>query len=165
MQEAYTYEVIYSNEIYLVYTQEALLGTLQKKMYAAKGALLEIKNDQYKLETSGFINPVISITNIATGQLLGKIKISGIGRIFSKVVFEYNNIALKWVNKSLFSLHWQWKKGNIVIIETIENFKVGQQKGVIVLSGYFDETNLLIMLGVFLRNNTGIFSLPLRRRR
>jgi len=159
MQEAYTYRITSYSRKYFVYTDEILLGILQKKMRPRQSVLIEIMDHQYRLETSGFINPVITVTNITTKKLTGKIKIFNFARLLPKVIFEYNNIQLRWVNKSIFSLHWQWKKEDATIIEAIEKFEVGEQKGVIILSDYFRDADLLIMVGVYLQNNIKLFSL------
>jgi len=159
LQEAYTYRIINSPENYFVYTDAILLGSLQKKHRHSRYILIEIMEHQYQLETFGFINPVISITNIVTKELIGKIKISAFARLLPKVFFEFNNTRFRWVKKSIFSLHWQWKKGETTIIEVIEKFEVGEQKGVIVLSDHFREANLLIMVGLYLRNNIKVLSL------
>jgi hypothetical protein len=114
---------------------------------------------QYQLETLGFINPVISVTNIATKELIGTIKILNFARLLPKVFFEFNDTRLRWVKKNIFSLHWQWKKRETTIIEAVEKFEVGEQKGIIVLSDHFREADLLIMVGIYLRNNIKMLSL------
>lgn len=107
MQEAYTYRITNYSKKYFVYTDEILLGILQKKIRPRQSVLIEIMDHQYLLETSGFINPVITVTNITTKKLTGKIKIFDFARLLPKVIFEYNNLQLRWINKSIFSLHWQ----------------------------------------------------------
>jgi hypothetical protein len=52
-----------------------------------------------------------------------------------------------------FSLHWQWVKNREAIIDTIENFDISQQNGIIILSDNFAEADLLIMVGLYIRNN------------
>ena len=161
MQDAFSYQVINSQKSYSVYTHKELLGSLQKNSGAGEPVSIEIKEHLYKLEIAGIINPVISVIDTITNEVLGKIKISSFGRLFPKVIFEYKSSRLKWVSKSFFSLHWQWIKNEVPIIETVENFQPGKQKGVIRLSDYFADSDLLIMMGVYLRNN--IRALPLNR--
>ena len=48
------------------------------------------------------------------------------------------------------------EKADVAIIETIEKF--GEQTGIIALSDYFVDADLLIMLGVYLRYNIKILS-------
>jgi hypothetical protein len=153
MPEAYSYQVINSPQYYFVYTDKVLLGSLEKKYPDHQHVLIEINGQQYKLEVTGTINIVILVINTTINKLVGRIKMSGLGRLFPEVVFEYNNVKLKWINKGIFSLHWQWKKDNDIVIETIENLQFTQQKGVLVLFDYFIDASLLIMIGVYLRNN------------
>jgi hypothetical protein len=159
MQEAYTYRVVNSPKHYFVYTDESLLGSLQKRSWHPQPVLLEIMGHQYQLETWGLINPVVSITDVDAKTLVGKMKISNFARLFPKVILEYNNTVLSWASKNIFSLHWQWKKDEVIIIEAIEKFEVKERKGVIVLSDYFRDAELLIMLGFYLQNNMKFFSL------
>jgi hypothetical protein len=156
MQEAYTYRVIKASKNYLIYTDEIFLGSFPKKSWRRQLGVIKIKEHQYRLEASGIINPTIIITNTTTKELLGHVKISNFATLFPKAVFKYNNTTLKWVTKSIFSLHWQWKKADVAIIETIEKF--GEQTGIIALSDYFVDADLLIMLGVYLRYNIKILS-------
>ena len=128
LQEAYKYRIINSSENYFVYTDTTLLGSLQKRRGRCQRILIEIMEHQYQLETLGFINPVISVTNITTKELIGKIKILNFARLLPKVFFEFNDTRLRWVKKNIFSLHWQWKKGETTIIEAIENLKLENKK-------------------------------------
>ena len=151
IHEACSYQVINSAKFYFVYADKILLGCVEKKRWPRQPVSLEIKNHHYMIEQMS--NNVASITNTTTNELIGKITISGFRLFFSKVLFEYNNIQLKWVSKSVFSLHWQWVKNREAIIDTIENFDIGQQNGVIILSDNFAEADLLIMVGLYIRNN------------
>ena len=149
IHEACSYQVINSAKFYFVYADKSLLGCVEKKRWPRQPVSLEIKNHHYIIEQTGNI---ASITNTTTNELIGKITISGFRLFFSKIVFEYNSIQLKWVSKSVFSLHWQWLKNKKAIIDTIENFDIGQN-GVIILSDNFAEADLLIMVGLYIRNN------------
>jgi hypothetical protein len=156
IQEAYSYQVINSPKYYFVYTDKILLGCVEKKSWVRQAVSLEIKNHRYRIERIN--SKVALITNTTTKELIGKITISGYGLLFSKIVFEYNDIVLKWVSKSIFSLHWCWLKNKEAVIDTIVDFEPGKQKGVIVMSDYFVEADLLIMIGIYLRNNVKLLS-------
>ena len=151
IHEACSYQVINSAKFYFVYADKSLLGCVEKKKWPHQSVSLEIKNHHYRIEQTS--NNVASITNTTTNELIGKITISGFRLFCSKVLFEYNNIQLKWVSKSVFSLHWQWVKNREAIIDTIENFDISQQNGIIILSDNFAEADLLIMVGLYIRNN------------
>ena len=151
IHEAYSYQVINSPKFYFVYADKILLGCVEKKSGPHQTVSLEIKNHRYRIEEAA--NGVALITNIITNELIGKITVTSFGLLFSKVVFEYNNVKLKWVSKSIFSLHWQWLKNKETIVDTIEDLEIGQQKGVIVMLDNFAEADLLIMVGVYLRNS------------
>jgi hypothetical protein len=100
IHEACSYQVINSAKFYFVYADKILLGCVEKKRWPRQPVSLEIKNHHYMIEQTS--NNVASITNTTTNELIGKITISGFRLFFSKVLFEYNNIQLKWVSKSVF---------------------------------------------------------------
>jgi hypothetical protein len=160
MQEAYSYYVIKAKKANLVYIDKKLLGTLEKKSRSSDIVFININEQRYKIEPIKVTNGCsILITNTVTEELTGTLKISSFVGLFPKVLFEYNNTILRWATKNLFSLHWQWKNYNTTVIEAIENFQILKQKGVVMVSELFADSDLLIMLGVYLRNNIRILSL------
>jgi len=148
IHEAYAYQIVNSPKFYFVYTDKVLLGSIEKKSSFDGAVLFEIKNHHFRLQPIN--NKLFVLINVTTSKTFGKITIAGYGP-FSKVIFEYNDLVLRWISKSVFAIHWQWQKDKMVVLETIENFDIGKQTGIIVSSDYFADTDILIMIGVYLR--------------
>jgi hypothetical protein len=80
-------------------------------------------------------------------------KIFNFARLLPKVIFENNEKQkMIWVIKNIFSLHWQWNKDETAIIETIENIGLGKEEGVILVTSNSEDTDLLIIIGLYLRH-------------
>jgi hypothetical protein len=158
MQKAYTYKVVHLKLSSLIYTNNILLGKINKKRWYAKPVSIEIRGQLFFLKRSGIFNPSILITN-ESGSIIGHIKIYNFARLFPKAIFEYHDSILIWKLESILSLYWFWKKDNSVIIETIQYFGIRDQKGVIMIPNDFEDIDFLILTGVYLQSIVRCFQL------
>jgi hypothetical protein len=151
MVQAYSYRIESTHNCYWVYLNEILLGTLDKGTRNTWHVNIEISGDQFLFSKSGFLKSSINILDINSGESIGRITIPLIPFFFQKFKFVYKGgKKMVWVGKNFFSFHWLWKINKKTVVETIEDIVEGNKSGVITLSSYLTESNLLILIGVFL---------------
>jgi len=151
MVQAYSYRVEYANNCYWVYLNEILLGTVDKVAGNSWHVNIELSGDSMLFTKFGFLKSSIYIQDVKSGEAVGNISIPLIPLFFQKFKFVYKGgKKMVWVGKNFFSLHWLWQLNKKTVVETIEDIVQGNSSGVITLSSYLNESNLLIITGVFL---------------
>ncbi len=151
MVQAYSYRVEYYNNCHWVYLNEILLGTVDKGTGNTWYVNIELSGDNFLFTKFGFIKSTIYIQDINSGESIGSISIPLFPFFYQKFKFIYKGgNKLIWVGKNFFSFHWLWKLNKNTIVETVEDIVQGNSSGVITLSSYRNESNLLILTGVFL---------------
>jgi len=169
MVQAYSYRIEYSNNCHWVYLNEILLGTVDKGSGNTWHVNIEISGDNFLFTKFGVLRSSFYIQDINSGESVGNIMMPLFPIFFQKFKFVHKGgKKLYWVGKNFFSFHWMWKLNKNTIIETVEDIVVGNKTGVITLSSYINESNLLIITGIFLslrrksRLSFGLFDLQNR---
>lgn len=151
MVQAYNYQLRYSDNCCRVYLNHVLLGTIDKGTGNNWYINIPITGDNFLLTKSGVINPSINIQDINAGHYLGNIKLPRIPFFFRKFTFiDKAGKELNWMGKGILSFHWLWKYKESTVVEAIEDITTTRGTGVLTLSSYLNESNLLIMTGIFL---------------
>jgi len=151
MVQAYSYRIEYSNNCHWVYLNEILLGTVDKGPGNSWHVNIELSGDNFLFTKLGLLKSSIYIQDINSGEPVGNISIPLFPFFFQKFKFiGKGGNKLYWVGKNFFSLHWLWKLNKKTVVETVEDIIEGNSSGVITLSSYLNESNLLIITGIFL---------------
>ena len=151
MVQAYSYRIESTHNCHWVYLNEILLGTLYKGTGNNWHVNIDISGDQFFFTRLGFLKSSIYIQDIHSGETIGSINIPLSPLFFQRFKFVFKGgKKMVWVGKNFFSFHWLWKINKKTVVETVEDIVQGNKSGVITLSSYLNESNLLILTGVFL---------------
>lgn len=151
MVQAYSYRIVNSDNCYWVYLNEILLGTLDKGANDTWHVNIELSGDNFLFTRLGFMKSSIYIQDINSGESIGSISVPLLPIFYQKFKFFYKGGGkMVWVGRNFFSFHWLWRRNRKTVLETVEDIVQGDKCGVITLSSYLNESNLLILTGIYL---------------
>ena len=151
MVQAYSYRIENSDNCYWVYLNEILLGTLDKGTKDTWHVNIELSGDNLLFTKLGFLKSSIYIQDLNSGESIGCISVPLLPIFFQKFKFIYKGgEKMVWVGRNFFSFHWLWRRNKKTVLETVEDLVQGDKSGVITLSSYLNESNLLILTGIYL---------------
>lgn len=148
---AWHYRISYSGNLFSVYLNERLVGTIQKPS-SGRWPVHAIINDRlYSFSKKKSLRTLIEVADAITEEVIGVIKMPYFSSVFPQAILEFTTAEkLTWEADNFFSLHWKWRTGNQPVMEAIDNLAAHHNSGVIAIPEYKQGTDLLIIAGFFL---------------
>lgn len=129
---------------------ELLFGTIEKGKSATWFINLNGSAGNFTLTNNGIFRKNILVEDIDTNNRIAHIKFPLLTSIIPRVKLIASNRTYSWVSKNFFSFYWRWEQQETIIIETIEDIVKRDNSGIITLKTYSEQSNLLIITGIFL---------------
>ncbi len=99
----------------------------------------------------GFSKNELQIIDADTSAPVAKLKMPILATYFTKIKCEYQGgRTIEWGVKSFYSIHWEWREDDKVIVEAVEDITGADSSGIVSMASYDEYMNVLIMLGFFL---------------
>ena len=150
IQQAYYYRLTNTDHSFTVYTNDQLLGSIYRPTAGQWPVNTTINGRLYYFIKVKSFSTVINIVDEANEEIVAIIKMPLLSLLFPYIRLKcLDGEEVTWAVKNFFSLHWQWKKNEDIIVEVIDDL-VQKDTGIIVLPGHTDQTDLLIITGFFL---------------
>lgn len=114
-----------------------------------------INGHHFKFVSKGFFRPVILIFDKDAKQNIGTVTINNFFKISpSATLSSFDNKHYSWTTKSIFSYDWEWLdlSDTQIVASSNEPLDIFKQKGTISLTRQNKQDELLIALGIHLRN-------------
>jgi hypothetical protein len=155
MQKLFTYQSSLFKDSYLIFNGDRQIGKLYKKEWLGSPVETTINGHQFKFISSNIFRPVISIFDKGANQSVGTVTINSLFSITPSAKLRLaNNKIYRWTNKDIFSHNWKWHdlSDMEIVASSKEPLEVFKQKGIISLAQENTKEELLITLGIHLRN-------------
>ncbi len=155
MQQALTYKTSYTKDSYSIFSDNIQIGKLYKKEWLGSNIETTINGNRFKFDSTWFFNPTIFVFNKNTKQKIGTVTVNNFFKISPSATFiSADNKQYKWTTKGIFSYDWEWfdAVSNRVVAMSAEPFDLFKQTGTINLTQQNQQNELLIALGIHLRN-------------
>ncbi len=155
MQSLLTYQTTITQDSYRIHNEEVQIGKLFKKEWLGSHIETTINGQHIVFNSTGIINPVVSVTDKYSKQKLGEIKVKDFFAFFPSATLQMSGgKEYCWITKSVFSYNWQWldKSMNIEVASSRESFQVFKQSGTIRLAHPVQENALFVVAGIHLRS-------------
>lgn len=155
MQQVLTYQTSYTQDNYQIFSDKIQIGKLYKREWLGSTIDSSINGHDFKFTSMGFFNPVISIIDKKSKQIIGTVKIKNFLNFSPSATLTIgDNQLFVWVAKDIFSYNWQWMDllNNQTLVNSSEPIDIFRQRGAISLNQQNNYADLLIALGIHLRN-------------
>lgn len=155
MQKTLTYKTSYFDDSYALRKQNTFFGKLYKTAWLGSTIDIKIGDKQYRIERNGILYPTILITDKSNHQKIGEVNVSyPLFGLYPKAtaIFE-NGKKFQWKIKGFWNRSWAWTEQGNTLITTREENKLFSKQGEICLSSFNMETELLSVLGLYLRSS------------
>lgn len=155
MESIINYQTGYLKDRYNIFSNNLEIGNVFKTEWL--GSIVEgnINGRQIKFIDKGFINPTITIVDKKTNQVIGSIIISNLLTFYpSATLTVNNNHKYRWTTPRIFDKSWQWMNLTTgqTTIKSNESLNIFSDKGAITIVEKTDQDDLLIPIGIHLRN-------------
>ncbi len=140
-----------SGSSHRIYVNDLLFGTIDEGVGYRWYLLLHATAEQFLVQKHTGLEPFYSISDISTGNLVGRVPVSLIFPFDAKLSLERKGLeTIYWVPRNVFSLHWIWKQANNIIIEAVEDILPSGNSGMLKYAQSTGEVSLLTLLVFFL---------------
>ena len=155
MESSISYQTSYSKDKYIIFSNNLEVGNVFKTEWL--GAIVggSINGRKIKLVDKGFIHPTITIVDIKTNQIIGSVIISNLLTFNPRAALTTdNNHKFKWTTPRMLDNSWQWVDLNTgqTVIKSSEPLNIFRHTGAINIIEKTDQDDLLIAVGIHIRN-------------
>lgn len=155
MESVISYQTSYLQDKYNIFSNNLEIGNVFKTEWL--GAIVEgnINGRKIKLIDKGFINPTITIVDKKTNQVIGSIIISNLLTFHPLATLTTDNHhKYKWTTQRILDKSWQWidLATGQTTIKSSEPLNIFRHKGAITIIQKTDQDDLLIAIGIHIRN-------------
>lgn len=129
------------SELYSIYSNEDLIGTLEEKLFS-NSAMGSLNRKEYTFIKRGFLKQNIDIVDNLTNKVIGTIRFSG---LMTKAYLTINDESYLWKYDNFSGTKWTVLNSEGIKINYTSSFTSGL---------IFSETNddLLILSGLYVSN-------------
>lgn len=155
MQKVLTYQTSFIKDCYFIYNKNLQIGKLYKAEWVGSTIETTINEHNFRFVSKGFLKPVISIIDKKTKQAVGTATINNFLRISPSATLRLTgDQQYSWTTKGVFKFDWKWSDltGKHSVITSTEPLDLFRQTGTINLTEQNDQAELLVALGIHLRN-------------
>lgn len=155
MQHAVTYQTSFTKDSYLIFSGNTQIGKLYKTEWVGSPIETTINGRNFKFISKGFFRPIISVFDKDTKQNIGTVTINNFFKISPSATLNLpENKHYSWKTKGIFSYDWQWLdlSDSQIAASSNEPLDIFKQKGTISLAQQNNQEELIIALGIHLRN-------------
>lgn len=155
MQHALTYKTSFTKDSYSIYRGNIQIGKLYKTEWLGSTIESTINEHNFRFVSKEFFRPVISIFDKDSKQNIGTVSINNFFKISPSATLSLvDNKHYRWTTKGIFSYDWEWLdlSNTQIVASSNEPLDLFKQKGTISLTQQNIRNELLITLGIQLRN-------------
>ena len=155
MQKLFRYQSSLFKDSYLIFNGEMQIGKLYKKEWLGSPVETTINGHQFRFISSNTFRPVITIFDKGANQNIGTVTINSIFSLTTSANLRLTgNKVYRWTNKDIFSHNWKWHdlSDMEIVASSKEPLEIFKQNGTISLAQENLKEEILITLGIHLRN-------------
>jgi len=155
MQNGLTYQTSFMKDSYFICKDNLQIGKLYKGEWLGSTIDATTNEHSFRFVSKGFFRPAISITDKKTKHIIGTVAINNFFKFSPSATLSLiNNKCYAWTTKGIFSFGWKWVDlaNEQIIATSTEPLDILGQSGTIELPQQNEQTELLIALGIHLRN-------------
>ncbi|MFS8082849.1 MAG: hypothetical protein ACMG51_05305 [Ginsengibacter sp.] len=108
--EDFIYQTGYLKDKYFIFSNNMEIGNVFKTEWIGSNVEANIIGRPIKLIDKGFINPIITIVDKKTKEIIGSITISNLFKHYPSATLNLQNMdKYLWSSPQIFDNSWQWK--------------------------------------------------------
>ncbi|HEX5151207.1 MAG TPA: hypothetical protein VFW07_07145 [Parafilimonas sp.] len=154
MRQSLTYQTSFIKDSYSIFSDEKQVGKLFKKEWLGSTIETSMNGHKFIFVSKGFFNPIVLVIDKATQKTIGTIAIKDLRIYPFAILILVNNQQFRWTSGGVFSHDWKWQdlSNGQTVINSNESLNLFRQNGMISITRKNKQQELLIALGIHLRN-------------
>ncbi|PUZ19777.1 hypothetical protein GA0116948_12015 [Chitinophaga costaii] len=160
MLQTLNYQTAALPDNYSIFKEAVKIGKVYKKEWLGWTMDAEIAGRRFSFSKRGLFQNIIHIEDKDTHTSLGALTIQPFFRWMPRAMLKLaDGSSFRWMNSRLFSADWQWREENRIVMSAKEPWHLNMANGSILVRASVKQKELLLSLGLLLRNNFGRRSL------
>lgn len=160
MLQTLTYQTAALEDNYSIFREAVKIGKVYKTEWLGWQMDAEINGRHFKFSKRGLLQTVIHIEDKDTHTNLGELIVKPFFRLMPRAqLWLPDGSHFRWLTNRIISSDWQWQQESRIVMSAKEPWGLGAQHGSILVRASVPQKELLLSLGLMLRNSFGRRSL------
>ncbi|HEY0272036.1 MAG TPA: hypothetical protein VGC22_02575 [Chitinophaga sp.] len=160
MLQTLTYQTAALQDNYSIFNEAVKIGKVCKTEWLGWTMDAEIAGRHFTFSKRGLFQSVIHIEDKDTHTPMGALTIKPFFRWIPRAFLQLSDGSnFRWMNSRLLSADWKWQQGSRIVMSAKEPWHLHTVNGSILVRASVKQKELLLSLGLLLRNDFGRRSL------